>query len=202
MADENQKEDLQRNDLNQEMIPGMREEAVSEKVSYQVDPDQCEVLCTFDLGSLDKTMQEEVGEPLQLPVSHPEPETQGHDVAIPISSGHQTNLTLFEAPSLELVQASSVSELTKSSVPASSIVFSTPNISTAPTHCSTPAPNWLILPDPTLPCLQQIKPSNNKNSSSMSQGKLKVINHGIQSENIQSPVCHDKTMAGKKKSCC
>ena len=34
----------------------------------------------------------------------------------------------------------------------------------------------------------------------MSQGKLKVINHGIQSENIQSPVCHDKTMAGKKRA--
>ena len=34
----------------------------------------------------------------------------------------------------------------------------------------------------------------------MSQGKLKVINHGIQSENIQSPVCHDKTMTGKKRA--
>ena len=34
----------------------------------------------------------------------------------------------------------------------------------------------------------------------MSQGKLKVINQGIQSENIQSPFCHDKTMTGKKRA--
>ena len=115
-----------------------------------------------------------------------------HDVAI--SRGHQRNLAaLFEAASSELVLANSVSELTKSSVPASSIVFSTPSITTTPTHCSTPAPNRPAPPTPTLPSLQQIKPSGNKNSGSMSQGKLRVINHGIQSENIQSPVCLDKT---------
>ena len=34
----------------------------------------------------------------------------------------------------------------------------------------------------------------------MSQGKLKVINQGIQSENIQNPFCHDKTMTGEKRA--
>ena len=117
-----------------------------------------------------------------------------HDVAIPIPGGPQTNLAaLFEAASSELVLANSVSELTKSSGPASSIVFSTPSITTTPTHCSTPAPNRPAPATPTLPSLQPIKPGGSKNSSSMSQGKLRVINHGIQSENIQSPVCLDKT---------
>ena len=125
-------------------------------------------------------------------LQHQSPVT--HDVAIPMSGGHQTNLAaLFEAASSELVLANSVSELTKSSVPASSIVFSTPSITTTPTHCSTPGPNRAAPATPTLPSLQQIKPGGNKNSGSMSQGKLRVINHGIQSENIQSPVCLDKT---------
>ena len=114
------------------------------------------------------------------------------DVAIPISGGHQTSLAaLFEAASSELVLANSASEITKSSVPPSSIVFSSPSTTATPTHCSTPAPHRPAPTTPTLPSLQQIKLAN-KNSS-MSQGKLRVINHGIHSENIQSPVCLDKT---------
>ena len=107
------------------------------------------------------------------------------DVSLPMSGGHQTSLqALFEAASTELVVAHSAAELPKSAVSCPSLVFSSPGSSSAtPTICSTPAP--------ALPTLQQTKIKQQNNS--MSQGKLRVINQGIQSENIQSPSCLDKT---------
>ena len=107
------------------------------------------------------------------------------DVSLPVSGDHQTSFqAIFDAASTELVVANSAAELPKSAVSCPSLVFSSPGSSSAtPTICSTPAP--------ALPTLQQTKIKQQNNS--MSQGKLRVINQGIQSENIQSPSCLDKT---------
>ena len=161
---------------------------IKEQVSYQVDPEKCEVLFTFDLGSL-AIIQDTVEQPLNIQVSsqyqhleyvkkkvgeeqlHSSPkepdnvETQGHDVTIPIPEDDQTNL----AASSHLVPANSVSEM----APGLASFISTPSIATTSSHCSVPVPNCQALPMTSLPPLLQI--NNQSSNTSIPEADLTEV---------------------------
>ena len=114
------------------------------------------------------------------------------EVSLPSSApaSHSNSLqALFEAASSELVSASSSDHLTKYS-PVSNIVFSSPSSnsvvssSLSSRQSSSPAESTLKKTSPVV--------STRGKHNSMS-GKLRVINQGIHSENIQSPSCMEKS---------
>lgn len=132
---------------------------------------------------------------------------QPNELTMNITGNQTTFQALFEAASNELVVHN---EMSKSG--SSNIVFSTPSTSVN-TICSTPTRPPSVVSQKPLP---QIKPADcaivdskratkdlNKNTSpgkSLSQGKLRVINQGIQSENIQSPTLAEYRNKARRRS--
>jgi len=132
---------------------------------------------------------------------------QPNELSMAITGNQTTFQALFEAASNELVVHNEVS---KSG--SSNIVFTTPSTSVN-TICSTPTRPPSVVSQKPLP---QIKPADcaivdskqatkdlNKNTSpgkSLSQGKLRVINQGIQSENIQSPSLAESRNKARRRS--
>jgi len=132
---------------------------------------------------------------------------QANDMTMNITGNQTTFQALFEAASTELVVQSDISKTV-----SSSIVFSTPSTSVN-IICSTPTRPPSVVSQKPLP---QIKPADcaivdskqatkdiNKSNSpgkSLSQGKLRVINQGIQSENIQSPTLAECRNKARRRS--
>ena len=102
---------------------------------------------------------------------------------LPVSSAHQSNLqALFDVASNELNMASDTNVVFSSAASQVNVVNN--SFTTNTTSQNKQSPTKKIKPGHKTP----VKGEN----SSLSQGKLRVINQGIHSENIQSPSCLDK----------
>ena len=141
--------------------------------------------------------------PLAQPNSHAQNVAQ--ELSLPITGNQNTFQALFEAATSEY---HSQQELMVRQ--GTSMVHTSPSATqTLTTPCSTPR----AAADPGLPkttVSQAVKPAadcalvdSKKQCSpgkSMSQGKLRVINQGIQSENIQSPSLAETRNKGRRRS--
>lgn len=115
------------------------------------------------------------------------------DVSLPSSApaSHSNSLkALFEAAPSELVSASSSDHLTKYS-PVSNIVLSSPSSNSVVSSSLSSGQSSSSPAESPLKKTSPVVSTRGKNNSM--SGKLRVINQGIHSENIQSPSCMEKS---------